>query len=38
MSVLSKKERIVIFSDHQRDSLVEKCVKENIPYTLSETY
>ena len=37
MSVFSRKESIVIYSEHQRDSLVEKCVAEHIPYSIRET-
>ena len=36
MAVIGFKKSIIIQSPHQRDSLVEKLVSENIPYSISE--
>ncbi len=36
MSIISRKESIVIYSTLQRDSLLDKCITENIPYSIKE--
>ncbi len=36
MSIISRKESIVIYSTLQRDSLLDKCIAQDIPYSIKE--